>query len=730
MFIMNIIYKLMEDLMRFLSCFCSVIMVLLVGCELPAINSPYPEHVEEDDILYTSFSLRPKHLDPAKSYSSNEINFTSQIYEPPFQYHYLKRPYTLIPLTATSLPNVSYFNEQGTELSDQEALGEVAYSVYTITIKPNIFYQSHPAFAKDEQGAFLYHQLTEDQLAYIDDLSDFKQQESRELIAEDYVYQIKRLAHPDIHSPILAVMSEYIAGLSDYAEKLRHQKLAQQVIDLTNSSISGVSVVDRYTYQIKIIGKYPQLRYWLAMPFFAPVPPEADSFYNQQGLVKKNITLDWYPIGTGPYQLVENDPNSRMVLEKNSNYHNEYYPEDGESIDLERGLLDDKGEKLPFIDRVIFTLEKENTSYWNKFIQGYYDISSISSDNFDQAIQVAAQGDFALSDGMKKQGIALKTAVAPSTSYIGFNMQDSIVGGYNDKSKRLRQAISIAIDYEEYISIFLNGRGIPAQGPIPPGIFGYSDGQAGLNHYIYDWSEKGAKRKSLDKARELLSKAGYPEGRSQESGEPLTLYFDVPASGPDAKAQFDWMRKQFQKLGIQLVIRSTDYNRFQDKIRNGQAQIFQWGWNADYPDPENFLFLLYGPNSKVVSGGVNSSNYQNDHYDYLFDLMRVMPENDERLSIINEMQNILMEDSPWIWGFHPKQFSLYHSWNKNVKPNLMANNTIKYRRVDAQQRTKMQQQWNQTILWPLVLLGIIITLLLIPAWLLYRKKLLRKNRLN
>ena len=720
----------MEDLMRFLSCFCSVIMVLLVGCELPAINSPYPEHVEEDDILYTSFSLRPKHLDPAKSYSSNEINFTSQIYEPPFQYHYLKRPYTLIPLTATSLPNVSYFNEQGTELSDQEALGEVAYSVYTITIKPNIFYQSHPAFAKDEQGAFLYHQLTEDQLADIDDLSDFKQQESRELIAEDYVYQIKRLAHPDIHSPILAVMSEYIAGLSDYAEKLRHQKLAQQVIDLTNSSISGVSVVDRYTYQIKIIGKYPQLRYWLAMPFFAPVPPEADSFYNQQGLVKKNITLDWYPIGTGPYQLVENDPNSRMVLEKNSNYHNEYYPEDGESIDLERGLLDDKGEKLPFIDRVIFTLEKENTSYWNKFIQGYYDISSISSDNFDQAIQVAAQGDFALSDGMKKQGIALKTAVAPSTSYIGFNMQDSIVGGYNDKSKKLRQAISIAIDYEEYISIFLNGRGIPAQGPIPPGIFGYSDGQAGLNHYIYDWSEKGAKRKSLDKARELLSKAGYPEGRSQESGEPLTLYFDVPASGPDAKAQFDWMRKQFQKLGIQLVIRSTDYNRFQDKIRNGQAQIFQWGWNADYPDPENFLFLLYGPNSKVVSGGVNSSNYQNDHYDYLFDLMRVMPENDERLSIINEMQNILMEDSPWIWGFHPKQFSLYHSWNKNVKPNLMANNTIKYRRVDAQQRTKMQQQWNQTILWPLVLLGIIITLLLIPAWLLYRKKLLRKNRLN
>lgn len=712
--------------MRVVSYFCSVVLLFLVGCELPTVNSPYPQQADNAVTLYSSFALRPKHLDPAKSYSADEATFTGQIYEPPFQYHYLKRPFTLEPLTATGLPSVHYFNKNDVEVSEGDSTNEVAYSVYQITIKPNILYQPHPSFAKDDDGQFLYHHLTNDEIDDTNKLADFKVQSTRELIAEDYVYQIKRLAHPDIHSPILGIMSEYIVGLADYATQLRELKQSGRAIDLRASAISGVSVIDRYSYQIKVIGKYPQLRYWLAMPFFAPVPWEADAFYAQPGLIKKNITLDWYPVGTGPYQLTENDPNSRMVLEKNSNYHTDYYPEQGESTDLALGLLDDRGKKLPFIDRVVFTLEKENTSYWNKFLQGYYDISGISSDSFDQAIQVASEGEFLLSDAMTEKGLALRTAIAASTSYIGFNMLDPVVGGYSEASKNLRQAISIAIDYEEYISIFLNGRGIPAQGPIPPGIFGYLDGEAGINHQVYDWDKNIAKRKSLDKAIQLLAKAGYPGGRSRETGEPLTLYFDVPASGPDAKAQFDWLRKQFDKLGLQLVIRSTDYNRFQDKMRNGQAQLFQWGWNADYPDPENFLFLLYGPNSKVSSGGENAANYQNDKFDQLFELMRVMPDNDERQTIIKEMLNILTNDSPWIWGFHPKQFSLYHSWNKNVKPNLMANNTIKYRRVDAQQRLNLQRQWNKPILWPLFALVGLCVLLLTPAWLIYRQKLRKK----
>lgn len=703
-----------------------LMLVLLTACQLPAVNSPYPEQEAEQSTLYTSFSLRPKHLDPARSYSANEIAITGQIYEPPYQYHYLKRPYELEPLTAAAMPAVSYLDKNNQPVSgDNDA--DVDYSIYTIPIKKGIFYQPHPAFARDGKGDLLYHDLNADELEDIDDLSDFEQTDTRELTAADFVYQIKRLADPEVHSPILGLMSEYIVGLRDYAQTLRdlHQKNGD--VDLRQHAIKGVKVVDDYHYQIEVYGKYPQLRFWLAMPFFAPIPWEATQFYDQPGLVEKNITLDWYPVGTGPFFMTENDPNRRMELSKNPHFHGEYYPSEGEPGDAQAGLLEDAGKPLPLIDRIVFTLEKENTSYWGKFIQGYYDVSGISSDSFDQAVQVSSAGEFGLSEAMKEKGIQLETAVGTSTYYIGFNMLDPVVGGYSERARKLRHAISIAIDHEEYISIFANGRGIPAQGPVPPGIFGYAEGEQGIDPYTYNWEHGQPVRRPIEDARRLLAEAGYPQGRDAETGEPLVLYFDVPASGPDSKSQLDWLRKQFRKLNVQLVIRSTDYNRFQDKMRRGQAQIFQWGWNADYPDPENFLFLLYGPNGKVDSGGENAANYENAAFDRLFEQMRVMPNNEKRRQIIRDMVDIARKDSPWVWGFHPKMFTLYHAWNHNVKPNLMANNTLKYRRLDTELRQQLQQQWNRPLIWPLLVTLLLLVLMVMPAIFVYRHKKHKKH---
>ncbi len=703
----------------------TAILLMLAGCgESGVLNSPYPQDLTAGSTLFSSFSLRPKHLDPARSYSSNEAVITGQVYEPPLQYHYLKRPYQLEPLTARALPKVSYLNKNFQPVAAESQA--IAYSVYEISIKPGILYQPHPAFAKDSTGQYRYHHLSKQELSSIRTLRDFAFQDTRELVAEDYVYEIKRLAHPELHSPILGLMSKYIVGLNDLAKQLLQKKQAGEVIDLRQQTLSGVKVLDRYTYQIMLKGQYPQFNYWLAMPFFAPIPWEADVFYQQAGLIEKNITLDWYPVGTGPYMLTENNPNLRMVLTKNPHFHPETYPTQGAPSDEKNGLLADKGMRLPFIDRVVFTLEKENISYWNKFLQGYYDISGISSDSFDQAIQMSGHGEMTLSPAMKAKGIALKTAIQPSIYYLGFNMRDPVVGGESEKARKLRQAISIAIDEEEYIAIFANGRGVPAQGPIPPGIFGYQSGPAGINPYVYEWKNGHAVRKPLALAKQLLAEAGYPDGRSAQTGLPLTLYFDTTGSGPDSKAQFDWMRKQFQKLNIQLVIRQTDYNRFQDKMQTGQAQIFQWGWNADYPDPENFLFLLYGPNAKVDTGGENVANYQNAEFDQLFEQMQTMPNNERRQHIIDAMLNIVRSDAPWIWGFHPKSFSLYHAWNHNVKPNMMANNTIKYRRIDSVQRRQAQIQWNQPVLWPIAVGAIALIILVIPAWWMYLRQKRRR----
>lgn len=697
-------------------------LVVSGGCTKTPLNNPYPAEEGSLNILYSSFSERPKHLDPARSYSANEATFTAQIYEPPFQYHYLKRPYELIPLTATKMPVPVYLNADGDILPEDAPVEDVSLSLYEIQIQPGIRYQPHPAFALTAAALPRYHNLDPAELDRIKDIGDFEESGSRELTADDYVYQIKRLAHPKIHSPISGLMAQYIVGLNGLGERLKAAAEGKDHLDLRDFPLEGAEVVDRYTYRIKVKGKYPQFLYWLAMPFFAPMPYEADEFYAQPGLIEKNITLDWYPVGTGPYMLTMNNPNRQMVLEKNPYFHGESYPIEGMPGDAEAGLLADASKPLPFIEKVVFSLEKEGIPIWNKFLQGFYDSSGISSDSFDQAIQVSASGDAALTDEMAKQGIRLLTSTDTTTFYSAFNMLDPVVGGDTEAARLIRQAITIAIDQEEYIAIFRNGRGITMQGPLPPGIFGYLEGEAGINPYVYDWVNGQAKRKPIETARKLLAEAGYPNGRDRRTGSPLIIHFDTTGTGPEVKAHFDWMRKQFEKLQIQLVIRNTDYNRFQDKMLKGTAQMFQWGWNADYPDPENFLFLLYGPNAKAGKNGENASNYSNAQFDHLFEQMKNMGNGPKRQELINEMLEIFRRDAPWASGFHPKQFGLYHAWYENIKPNLMANNTLKYAKVDSVLRAKKQAEWNKPKWWPLAVIATLLFAGTVPAVMTYRKK--------
>lgn len=702
-------------------------LLLLSSCDVGVWNSPYSPNQSLGKVMYSSFSERPKHLDPVRSYSSNEYTFIAQIYEPPLQYHYLKRPYQLTPLSAETMPIPVYFDVDNNVILAVNKSSKIAYTTYDIKIKQGIYYQPHPAFVRQDED-FLYHNLSDERLDEIHQLADFTRTDSRELIAQDYVYQIKRMADRRLHSPILNLMQDYIVGLKDYSTKIAKLRndAAPGFFDYRKHALSGVEILDRYTYRIKVIGKYPQLLYWLAMPFFAPIPWEADRFYTQIGLTEKNIDFDWYPVGTGPFMLTVNNPNRQMVLERNPNFSHETYPLSGEKKDEAMGLLVDAGQALPLLDKVIFSLEKENIPYWSKFLQGYYDVSGIASDSFDQAVQLISNGNMSVSDEMRAQGIVLQTAVASSIHYMGFNMLDPLIGGDSDQARHLRQAISIAINYEEYISIFMNGRGIPAQGPIPPGIFGHRTGEQGVNPYVYQWREGEVVRHSIARAKQLMIDAGYPQGRDALTGKPLLLYLDTTGGGVDDKARLDWMRKQFSSIDIQLVVRNTDYNRFQEKMRKGTAQIFQWGWNADYPDPENFLFLLYGGNAKVTTNGENAANYSNPIFDRLFLQMKTMENSSERKVIIDEMLAIVQRDAPWIWGVNPKQFSLHHAWYGNAKPNLMANNTLKYKKIDPVYRAKMRTQWNSPKVWPLLVMVLFIVLLILPAVMFYR----RQERLN
>lgn len=182
------------------------------------------------------------------------------------------------------------------------------------------------------------------------------------------------------------------------------------------------------------------------------------------------------------------------------------------------------------------------------------------------------------------------------------------------------------------------------------------------------------------------------------------------------------MRKQFANIGIDLNIRATLYNRFQEKMRIGHAQIFSWGWNADYPDPENFLFLLYGKNGKVKYGGENASNYENPEFDRLFNLMKNRPNDLQRQKLIDKMLAIVRYDAPWVWGMHSEDFILSQDWVSNIKSNTISLNTLKYVSVNVPERNQLRRSWNQPVFWPLgVLFGLLIALV-IPLLITYLKK--------
>ena len=689
-------------------------LLALAGCG-DAWNNPYAAGNAADNVLYTSFAERPKQLDPARGYTEDEAEFNSQVYEPPFQYHYLKRPYELAPATAVALPKPRYLDAAGRELPADAPAAAIATSVYDIRIRPGIRYQPHPAFVAANRV------LTRDAIVARVTLAEFSQTGTRELTAADYVYEIRRLAHPRVNSPIFGHMADYIVGLKEYGEtlkgavkKLEAERGRDAWLDLRQFDFDGVRVIDATTYRVTVKGKYPQFLYWMAMPFFAPIPWEADQFYAQPGMADRNFSFNWYPVGTGPYMLTENNPNARMVLERNPNFRGEAYPAEGEPADREAGLLADAGKTMPFIDRIVFTREKESIPTWNKFLQGYYDKSGIASDNFDQAVKFGSDGDASLTPEMEARGIVLRTSLATSSYYMAFNWQDPVVGGGDEKARKLRQALSIALDFEEFISIFLNGRAIPGQGPLPPGIFGFREGRDSVNPVVYDWIDGKPVRKSIDVARALLREAGYPDGRDAKSGQPLVIALDTTDRGPGDKARLDWYRKQFARINVQLEVRSTDWNRFQEKIRKGNTQMFFLGWNADYPDPENFMFLLYGPNSSVKGDGENKSNYTNAEFDRLFEQMKNMDNGPERQAIINRMMTLLQRDAPWMWGFHPKSYGLGHAWVGNSKPNQMARNGLKYQKIDTAMRAQKRLEWNRPVVWPFVLLLLAALLL---AWL-------------
>lgn len=723
------------------------VLFLTAGCKVA--NQPYPGEEIAGNVFYTSFQERPKYLDPASSYAVNETPFTYAVYEPLLGYHYLKRPYALEGRTAIEVPVPQYLDKDGKTLPGDAPSEQIATSVYTFKLKPGTRYQPHPALAKDASGKYLYQDLQPEQIRGKYSLLDFPLDQAavstREATAEDFVYQIKRLASPYVPTPIplYNLLNQYIVGLKDLGERLKaEQKAALQTKsardqylpwrDLREVPLTGVRAVDDHTLEIKVIGKYPQFKFWLAMPMFVPIPWEADRFYAQRGMAGNTLTFNAWPIGTGPFLLAEQSAN-RYVLARNPNYREEFYPAEGMPGDRERGWLADAGKRLPLLDKVVFYLEKEREPEETKFMQGYYDTPDVSRLDIGFPLLKEEMDKTGRWQTIRDHAIEMVSTLEPNNWYIGFNMLDPVVGKgdtpeQQEKNRKLRQALSIATDWEEYAAVFFDNYGPSeaAMGPLPPGLFGYVPGQAGINPVTHVWQDGRAVRRPIEDARRLLALAGYPDGREAKTGKPLVIFYDSNGVGPAYQARLDWQVKQFAKLGVQTEVRANDYNRFQDRIRKGNEQVYFWGWFADYPDPEDFLFLLTTSQGKVKFDGENASNYSNPDYDKFYDRMKALPDGPERQALIDQMVQIVQQDAPWSYGIFPGSTGVYQSWLHNAKPTVIINDRLRYLRVDGPMRASKIAEWNQPKVWPLGVGLLLFLLLFLPA----RRNYLRREAAN
>lgn len=702
----------------------ALLVILLAGCGAPPWNNPNPQY-DDDFITYQSVMspAPPKHLDPATSYASDESLFIDQIYEPPMGYHFLKRPYELVPLALDSEPKLIFLDADGNEVAeDDEAL---VFSRYTMRVREDELYQPHPAFALDAQGKPLYLFETAQEGSRYRQVPDFPETGSRPVQANDFVYAIKRLADPEIGSPMLGFMAHYIVGWEAFSKEVGKIPRGGW-LDLNDYAMDGLEVLDERTFSITINGRYPQFSYWLAMHFFSPIAPEVDRFYHNPGFAERNLTLDWWPVGAGPFMMVKNDPNSEIVLERNPNFREEFYPSEGEPGDREAGLLDDAGKRIPFIDRAVYRLEKEVLPLWTKFLQGYYDRSGEVHGNtngvYDQAFVVGPDG-VEMSKELEDHNITMSPDVKPAIYYYGFNMRDPVVGGYTEDKRKLRQALQIAFNTEEYLNIFYKGNGIAAQSVIPPGIPGFLEGEAGMNPYVYDWVDGEPRRKSLDYARQLLAEAGYPNGRDARTGEPLKIFIDVQSQAI-SNTTMNWMDRAFGEIGVQVEYRPADWNRTREKLLTGNTQIFSHGWLADYPDPENFLFLLYGPESPLdcKCDGANNSNYASEVYDEAFRKIRMLPPGPEREKLVAFAVEQYRKDAVWLYAYYPKDIYLNNSWVYNNKRHGVSKASLMYTRIDARERARKQVEWNQPITWPLYAGALLVVSLVLPGVIAYRRR--------
>ena len=566
--------------------------------------------------LHVAMTSAEMSFDPQFSADAASDGLIDHIYESMLDYDYLARPVQLVPRTLEAMPSIA---DGG--------------ATYTFRFRRGIHFTPDPAFGGSP----------------------------RELTAADQAYALKRLLDPAVRSPWLWLIEGKIVG----ADEVRARALASGKFDY-DAPIPGLEVVDRHTLRIRVTQPDLRFLYVFAVPNTAPVAREVVAAYGPD--------FGAHPVGTGPYVLSEYRRGAKMVLLANPAYRETTYvpagPVPKESLPVAAAL---KGKRLPLVGRIEVTVIEEGQSVWLAFSKGELDYLDRLPSAFVE--QVLSNGR--LRPELAARGIRHEMLLRPNTRFTYFNMEDPVVGGYTPDRIALRRAISMGYDVNEFIRVILKGRGVPANGPIPPDIAGY-DPALRTTAQVYDPAA----------ARALLDRFGYRDRdgdgyREMPDGKPLVLErWSLPTSL--ARQEDEQWKKNMDAIGIRIAFRNDRQQELRKMGRLGRIPSRTDGWNADYPDAENFMQLLYGPNV----GQENHARFSLPAYDRLYEAAYKLPDSPERTQLFDRMTETALTYAPWRLMEHRIEDHLVQPWVRNYRPHPVRLILWKYLDVDPDARPR------------------------------------------
>jgi len=484
----------------------------------------------------------------------------------------------------------------------------------------------------------------------------------RELVAADYAYSLRRLLDPALKSPWAWLVEGKLVG----GDELVAAAKGNGKFDY-DTPIRGLEVVDRYTLRIRLKQPDYTFPYILAMPATAAVAREVAEAYG--------LDVGAHPVGTGPYRLSEYQRSHRIVLEANPGFRkvvfDEVMPANREDAAIARAL---KGKQLPLIGRIEISVIEEGQPRWLAFLGQEVDYLQPFPIDF---IAELLDDKGKLRPELAAKGIQHQLLLRPNSWWAYFNMEDPVVGGYTQDKIALRRAISMAFNTDEFIRVLFRGRAVPAQSPIPPDVAGYDPGHK-TQAQIYDPAA----------ARALLDRFGYKDRdgdgyRELPDGKPLTIERWSTPSSRDRQIDELW-KKNMDTIGIRMVFKKDKLPEIRKMARAGKLQMRNDGWNADYPDADNFMQLLYGPNV----GQSNDSRFNLPEFNQLYEQTKKLPDSPERTKLYDRMTDLMLAYAPWKLTHHLLEDHVIQPWVVGYKPHPIRSDIWKYLDIDLAKKPK------------------------------------------